>query len=228
MRRLIPLLLTLAFVLPGCSKRDGATYTGIEAGYIQAGVFTSDNGTAMNIVGNEGKFDITSGRRVLVQYETRPTSGSGRIDIDLLTLWETLILLPGPAGTLPDSPEGSPMQVSDAWFGGQYLNVLATFEGKDPSLHGFGARFTADENGIVLRLSHDASQETDPAGQLLGIFLTIPVNEPIRVYEQAVQSQGKKTPYPVSVLLQWTARTMEGDPLTLYEQKGSYTPPSTN
>ena len=30
------------------------------------------------------------------------------------------------------------------------------------------------------------------------------------------------------VILQWSARTLEGGPLSLYEKKGSYTPPTSN
>ena len=63
----------------------------------------------------------------------------------------------------------------------------------------------------------------------MNAFLSIPMDEPVLSYEQFALSLGKKqADYPAAVLLQWTAPTLEGGPLTLYERKGSYTPPVSN
>ena len=52
--------------------------------------------------------------------------------------------------------------------------------------------------------------------------------EPVLTYDQTFQAVGKKPVYPAPVLLQWTARTLEGGPLTLLERKGSYQPSSAD
>ena len=224
MKKLIPALLSALVFLAGCHKQDSYTYSGIEAGSIASGVFTSDNGTRMSIVGNEGRFDVTTARRVLVSYETRPITEPARIDIDILGLLDAGILQPGHVDTLPEDPSGSALQVSDAWFSKEYLNILATFDGKDPGKHTFTATYLVDEKGISIRLDHDGAQDTVSGKEPLSIFLCIPMYEPTLSYDQYAQSLGKKPMYPAPVLLQWTARTLEGGPLTLLERKGSYQP----
>ena len=228
MKKLIPALLTALVVLAGCHKQDSYTYSGIEAGSIASGVFTSDNGTRMNVVGNEGKYDVTTARRVLVSYETRPLTDPARTDIDILGLLDAGILQPGHVDTLPEDPSGSPLQVSDAWFSKEYLNILATFDGKDAGKHTFIASYLVDEKGISIRLDHDGTQDTAAGNEPLSIFLCIPMYEPVLSYDQHAQSSGKKPVYPAPVLLQWTARTLEGGPLTLLERKGSYQPSADN
>ena len=224
MKKLIPALLSALVFLAGCHKQDSYTYSGIEAGSIASGVFTSDNGTRMSIIGNEGRFDVTTARRVLVSYETRPVTEPSRIDIDILGLLDAGILQPGHVDTLPEDPSGSALQVSDAWFSKEYLNILATFDGKDPGKHTFTATYLVDEKGISIRLDHDGAQDTVSGKEPLSIFLCIPMYEPTLSYDQYAQSLGKKPMYPAPVLLQWTARTLEGGPLTLLERKGSYQP----
>ena len=224
MKKLIPALLSARVFLAGCHKQDSYTYSGIEAGSIASGVFTSDNGTRMSIIGNEGRFDVTTARRVLVSYETRPVTEPSRIDIDILGLLDAGILQPGHVDTLPEDPSGSALQVSDAWFSKEYLNILATFDGKDPGKHTFTATYLVDEKGISIRLDHDGAQDTVSGKEPLSIFLCIPMYEPTLSYDQYAQSLGKKPMYPAPVLLQWTARTLEGGPLTLLERKGSYQP----
>ena len=201
-------------------------YSGIEAGTIASGIFTSDGGTKMTVVGNDRKYDVMTARRVLVSYETRPITDPAHIDIDILGLLDAGILQPGHVDTLPMDPTGSPLQVSDAWFSKEYLNILATFDGKDAGKHTFTATYLVDEKGISIRLDHDGTQDTVSGKEPLSIFLCIPMYEPVLSYDQYAQSSGKKPVYPAPVLLQWTARVTESGPLSVYERKGSYSPPT--
>ena len=225
MRKLLFALLLPMLLLCGCNKQDSVTYTGLEAGTIENGVFISDSFTRMNIVGNEGKFDVHTNRRVLVSFQTRPMTDSNRIDIDLLGLWESTSLAPVPAESLPGGPDGSPLQVSDAWFAAGYLNILASYTAHDESLHTLDAVYSASESAIVIRLRHDGTQDTAKGDKVVDLFLCIPMDEPIASYDQQGISSGKKQgSYPASVLLQWTSYTQEGGPLTLFEREGSFTP----
>ena len=60
------------------------------------------------------------------------------------------------------------------------------------------------------------------------VFLCIPMYEPALSFDQYAQSTGQKPARPIPVLLQWTARTLEGGPLTLQERKGKYQPSVSN
>jgi len=226
MKKLMTALAGTLLLLCACNKKDSVTYSGLEAGFLQSSLFTTDNGVKMNIVGNDLKLDVTSARRVLVSYETHPVTDAGRIDIDLLGLWEAGILTPASAGALGDVPDGDPVQVTDAWFNGGYLNVLASYEGKDPSKHKLSAVYMADENGIIIRLRHADIEASDDGTQVENVFLSIPMDEPVLSFDQSNQAVGKKPAYPVSVLFQWTWYTLESGPLMLYEKKGSFTPES--
>ena len=227
MKRLIPLLLAGTLLFPACNKQDYVIYSGMEAGTMDAGVFTSDNNKTMNVVGNEGNYDIRTSRRVLISYETHQVTDPNQVDIDLLALLEAGILPADRVTALPEDPDGTALQVSDAWFGADYLNILITFAGEDPAKHAFTADYTADDKGIVFRLHHDGSQEST-GSKALSVFLSIPVYEPVLVYEQCALASGIKAPYPVPVTLQWTARTLDGGPLSVYDRQGSYTPPSAD
>ena len=228
MRKLIPVLLAALFFFAGCHKQDSYTYSGIEAGTLSAGIFTSDNGTQMTVVGNEEKYDVSSSRRVLISYETEPVTDPSRISINLLGLLDAGILQPVHVRSIPADPTGFPLEVSDAWFSDKYLNILATFDGKEPDKHTFGATYTADEKNITFRLDHDDNMDAVTGNTPLSIFLCVPMYEPVLSYEQQAQAAGKKPVYPVPVLLQWTSRTLDGGPLTLIERKGSYLPPHDN
>ena len=228
MKQLILALLPALALLSACHKQESVTYSGIEAGTMSAGVFTSDNGTVMTVVGNEAKYDVSSTRRVLISYKTQPVTDPDHISIDLTGLLDAGILPPARVDILSDDPDGTALQVSDAWFSTDYLNILATFEGKEAPKHDFTATYTADEKGIVVRIHHDGSEDTAAAGTVLSCFLSIPVYEPMLSYEQCALAVGIKAPYPAPVTLQWTSTTLDGGPLTLYERKGSYTPPASN
>ena len=228
MKRLILALLPALALLCGCNKQDSSTYSGIEAGTLGGGVFTSDNGTKMTVVGNDGKFDVSSTRRVLISYETHPIAADGHIDIDLLNLLDAGILLPTHARSLPPDPTGSPLEISDAWFSDEYLNILATFDGKVPAKHTFGAPYTVSEKNLTFRLDHDDNLDSVSGNTPLSIFLCIPMYEPAQSYDQYAQSQSQKPVYPIPIILQWTARVLDGGPLTLFERKGSYLPPSVD
>ena len=228
MKRLLLFVLTPLLLLAGCNKQDSITYSGFEAGTIGSGVFLSDNGTKMTVVGNEDHYDVSSTRRVLISYETHPVTDPNHIDIDLQWLLDAGILPAESVEALPEDPDGSPFQVTDAWFSAEYLNILVTFAGEDPLKHAFSARYKADENGVVFRLSHDDSQEPATGDKVLSMFLSIPVSEPVLAYEQSALAVGNKKPYPAPVTLQWTARTLEGGPLALYDRQGSYSPPAND
>ena len=228
MKRLILVLCSVLVLAAGCKKQDSYTYSGIEAGTLGGGVFTSDNGTKMAVAGNKGKYDVTSTRRVLISYQTQPFTDPAHISIDLLGLLDAGILQPEHARSLPADPSGSPLEITDAWFSSEYLNILATFEGKDPEKHTFSAAYTADEKGLTLRIGHDGSQDETTGTKPLSIFLCVPMYEPVLSLDQAAQAAEQKPVRPVPVLLQWTSYTMEGGPLTLLEKKGSYLPPSAD
>ena len=228
MKKLILALLPVLALLGGCNKQDSYLYSGIEAGTLGGGVFTSDNGTKMTVVGNEEKFDITSTRRVLISYQTHPITDPVHIDIDVHGLLDAGILEPEHARSLPEDPSGSPCQVTDAWFSNEYLNLLVGFTGKEPDKHTFSSAYTVDENSITSRLSHDGSQDTAAGNETMTVFLCIPMYEPALSFDQYAQSTGQKPARPIPVLLQWTARTLEGGPLALQERKGKYQPPVSN
>ena len=227
MKRFLLTVLTPLLLLAGCNKQDAITYSGIEAGTIGGGVFLSDYGTTMTIVGNEEKYDVSTTRRVLINYQTHPVKDSGNLEIDLLGLMDAGVLPPQSVDALPENPDGSPFEVTDAWFSGEYLNILVAFKGVASAKHSFSACSKTDETGIVIRLTHDGSQDpVTAASQSLSLFLSVPVSGPALAYEQCALAAGIKNPYPAPVTLQWTASVLEPGPITVYERKGSYTPPS--
>ena len=227
MKRLIPYLLLAGLTLvAACNRKDSVTYSGMEAGIMDAGVFTSDSQTKMTVVGNEENFDVRSARRVLIYYETRPVTDSDHIDIDLLGLLDAAIVLPDAVESLPDDPDGSPIQVTDAWFSAQYLNILLFFPGDDAAKHSLTSSYVTGEDGISVRLHHDASTDTEDGDKIVSAFLSIPMHDLQQSYEAYARSQGQKqASYPMIVTLQWTARVAEAGPWAIYERKGSYTPP---
>ena len=229
MKRLIlPILLPiLLFLLPACSDGNYVIYTGMEAGMMDSGVFTSDENTKLNVVGNEGNYDVRSPRRVLISYETHQITDPNQIDIDLKGLVDAAIVLPDPVETIPEDPDGSAIQVTDAWFGGGYLNILISFPGADASKHTITSSFNTGEDGVTVRLHHDASTDTATGNKAISAFLSIPVYDLQASYEAYARSIGQqKAIYPMPVILQWSARTMEGGPMSVYERKGSWSPPA--
>ena len=229
MKKLIFTLLLPLLLLSGCNKQDSVTYTGLEAGTMDSGVFTSDNWTKMTVVGNEGNYDVRSARRVLISYQTLPAAASDRIDIDILGLLDAAIVLPDEVAVLPDDPDGSPVQVTDAWFSVQYLNILISFPGTDASKHAITSSFTVSERGVFVRLHHDAATDTASGDKVISAFLSVPLSDLQQAYEAFARSQGKKIgDYPMPVILQWTARTLEGGPLSVYERKGSWSPAASD
>ena len=227
MKRLIPyLLLAGLFLVPSCNKQDSVTYSGMEAGTMDSGVFTSDSSTKMTVVGNEGNFDVRSARRVLISFVTHPVTDPAHIDIDLTGLMDAAIVLPDPVESLPEDPDGSPLQVTDAWFSVQYLNILVSFPGVDASKHALTSSFTTGEDGVTVRLHHDASTDTASGDKVISAFLSVPIHDLQQSYEAHALSIGlKQAVYPMPVTLQWSARVTENGPLAIYERKGSYNPP---
>jgi len=226
MKRLIPFLFLAGLLLmTACSKGNYVTYSGVEAGTMDAGVFTSDSNKKMTVVGNEGNYDVRSARRVLIKFETHPITTDGHIEIDILGLLDAAIIFPDAVESLPEDPDGSSIQVTDAWFSTGYLNILISFPGTDETLHTITSVFTTDDNGVTVRLSHDASTDTPTGDKVISAFLSVPIYGLRESYEAYAHAKGiKEVEYPMPVILQWSAQTLEGGPLSIYERKGSYTP----
>ena len=226
MKRLIRyILLPGLLLLSACNLTNTVTYTGVEAGTMDSGVFTSDSNTKMTVVENKGNYDVRTARRVLVTYETLPVTDPDRIEIDLQGLMDAAIVLPDAVESLPDDPDGSPIQVTDAWFGANYLNIIISFPGADASKHAVTSSFVTGDDGVFVRLHHDATTDTAAGNKVISAFLSIPVNDLQASYETYALSIGQKQAfYPMPVILQWSARTMEGGPLAVYERKGSWSP----
>ena len=226
MKRLIRyILLPGLLLLSACNLTNTVTYTGVEAGTMDSGVFTSDSNTKMTVVENKGNYDVRTARRVLVTYETLPVTDPDRIEIDLQGLMDAAIVLPDTVQSLPDDPDGSPIQVTDAWFGANYLNIIISFPGADASKHAVTSSFVTGDDGVFVRLHHDATTDTSSGNKVISAFLSIPVNDLQASYEAYALSIGQKQAfYPMPVILQWSARTMEGGPLAVYERKGSWSP----
>ena len=230
MKKYLLLILACLMALAGCNKNEPPVFSGLEAGTLAGGVFTSDSGTKMTVVDSGKDVDIATSRRVLISYETQSLSDSDHIEIKLLNLWDADIVVPRSVQTLDDKPEGDPVQVTDAWFSAGYLNVLASYEGKDSAKHLQTAFYRVDDKNMVIRLLHDSEETVAAASNAqLNVFISIPMDEPVLSYEQYALSVGKKqATYPAPVLLQWTARVVDGGPLTIYEREGSYSPPASS
>ena len=226
MKRLIRhILFPGLLLLSACNLTNSVVYTGMEAGTMDSGVFTSDSNTKMTVVENKGNFDVRTARRVIVTYETLPVTDPDRIEIDLQGLMDAAIILPDAVESLPDAPDGSPIQVTDAWFCADYLNILLSFPGVDASKHALTASAMTDDDGVKVRLHHDATTDTSAGNKVISAFLSIPVHDLQDSYKAYALSIGQKQAiYPMPVILQWSARTMEGGPLAVYERKGSWSP----
>lgn len=223
----ITALAAVFLLLAGCTDKDSVTYSGREAGNIQSGIFTTDNGVKMNIVGNDGKYDVNTERRVLVDYTTRPGADSKHIDIDISGLWDAQTVSILSMSALSKDMVDSPIRISDAWFNAGYLNLLASIQAKDVSKHMIVAAYDISANGITFRLYHEGTVEQSDTVQ--DIFACVPMNEITTSYEHYCESLGKKAVFPVPVLLQWTWYALdEKGPLMLYERKGTFNPAASN
>ena len=233
MKRLINIICALAAVflmLAGCTKKDSVTYSGLEAGKIGSGIFTTDNGVEMKVVGNDGKYDVTTERRVLVDYTTRPGLEAKPVDIDVNVLWDALMVPTCSSDLLPKETSDAPIRISSAWFNAGYLNILASIESKDVSRHLVLAAHTVTAEGITIRLYHDATIEQSAASRTVrDIFACVPMDGITVTYEHCCQAVGKKPLSSIPVLLQWTWYALdEKGPVTLYERKVTYNPSASN
>ena len=227
MRKLLSALSAI-LLLAGCTPTNSVTYTGLEAGTIGSSVFTTDNGAKMNVVGNDGKYDVSTSRRVLVNYESRPVTNPDVLDIDVLGLWDAYIVTPASASLVPEDAVDTPVKITDAWFNAGYLNILATVAGKNPDGHVFSAAYTASTEKITLRLYHDGTADAS-SNSTQSFFISIRMDDPVTSYGHNWQAEGKEPVYPAPILLQWTWYALdESGPVTLYERNGTYTPPSAN
>ncbi len=223
----ISALAAVFLLLAGCTDKDSVTYSGREAGNIQSGIFTTDNGVKMNVVGNDGKYDINTERRVLVDYKTRPGADSKHIDIDISGLWDAQTVSILSMSAISKDMVDSPIRISDAWFNAGYLNLLASIQAKDVSKHMIVAAYDISASGITFRLYHEGTVEQSDTVQ--DIFACVPMTEVTTSYEHYCESLGKKAVFPVPVLLQWTWYALdEKGPLMLYERKGTFNPAASN
>ena len=223
MRKLLTAL-SAALLLAGCDLTNSVTYTGLEAGTIGSSVFTTDDGVKMNVVGNDGKYDGSTSRRVLVNYESHPVTTPDVLDIDVLGLWDAYVVSPTSASLVPEDAVDTPVRITDAWFNAGYLNILATVAGKEKDGHVFSVAYTATTERITLRLYHDGTADTS-GNSTQSFFISVRMDDPVVSYEQNWLAVGKEPVYPAPVLLQWTWYALdESGPVTLYERNGSYTP----
>ena len=228
MRKLMSVL-SAVLLLAGCDLTNSVTYTGLEAGTIGSSVFTSDDGVKMNVVGNDGKYDVSTYRRVLVDYESLPVTNPDVLDIDILGLWDAYIVTPTSASLVPENAVDTPVKITDAWFNAGYLNILATVAGKDMDGHAFSVAYTATTEKITLRLYHDGTADTSGNKNTQSFFISVRMDDPVVSYEQNWLAVGKEPVYPAPVLLQWTWYALdESGPVTLYERNGSYSPPTAD
>lgn len=221
MKRTVYLLLFLGIlaVAAGCNRQESVFYSGVESGWLNSGLFKSDSGVPMTVVGNEGNLDVTTARRVLLQYQTHSLMSSGKVDIDVLGIWDAGIIDPEPAVTLPDTPSGSPLQVTDAWFSANYLNILASYPCENPSGHSTSVSYSVDTRAITIQLRHEGST----GSKSNDVFLSIPMEASVNAYRER---QGALANFPVDVLLQWSWYESKDGPLKLYGRTGSYKPES--
>ena len=217
---LVPLLLT------GCRKDGFLSYTGRETGYIQDGVFTTDEGVKLVVEGNGRNYDIRSGRRVLVGYQITAIGTNGSYTIDLQELLETVTVVPVPASESIGLVTDDPVLVDEAWFSGGYLNMTVSYGGKDASLHSFPMTYETDGKQTVLRLYHDARESVTANTDGLQTCLCYPMAQVATAYAAAMADRPKANTSAIPVLLRW--RWYENNdasrPAILFEKEGSFLP----
>ena len=218
MKRMV-FLTVLSLLLAGCSKQQPTQFSGIEAGLLKAGVFTTDNGTTMHIDGNEGGYDLLTARRVLVSYQTHPIADPSDVTIDLLGLWDAVMPEPVPEEGVEQEPD-APVHITEDWFNAGYLNILATHAG-DPV---FTASYFVNGGGITLRLRRDGM----PGEDSVSTFLSIPMTDAVVAYDRFRTSMGREDlegEIPVTLVWSWYRQTTDGpsQEVILYEKKGSFT-----
>lgn len=222
--RLVLLLVALLPLLSGCNKQDLNYFTGFEAGVIDAGRFTSDNGISMKIERNQERFDIQTPRRVLLSYETTSFEEHAGITVAPLDILDAVVTPPVPEADIPEDAEDTPTTIANAWFSGGYINILASVDASDAALHTFTLAFTVNANETVLRLRHDSTDDTTTAKKARNVFLSFPMNDVVQAFDLFRISLGMEILSPVPVLFQWTGYEQKGGPAVLIQKEGSFTP----
>lgn len=224
-KSLLPVLAAAALAI-GCNKQDSISFSGVESGVVRSGVFTTDNGTEMAIDGNEGGYDIQTGRRVMVSYEAHPAATSSEVVIDLRQLWDACIAEPVPADDASEEPVDTPVRISQAWFNGGYLNLYVDYFGTDPHLHAFSASYRVRGDGITVRLYHDGAAEADTRESMQDAFICIPMAGAVQTLDLQRSALGQDLSAAIPVLLQWTWYQEEDGKLSeqasLFEKEGSF------
>ena len=220
MKKLLPLLVAVLLLPWACRKQDSPVFTGAESGQMKGGVFTNDTGVSMTIDGNEEGYDIRTPRRVLATYRMHPLRNPGGVVIDV-------VFEPDPAGALPEEAAGRPVLVTDAWFSGGYLNILA---GAADGEHGFSAAYSVEARGIILRLLDEGSPRQTDRETALGLFLSIPMAGALQAYDLLLASLGQDIGTAVPVFFQWTGYRQDGeqtaDEPVLFQKEGTFRPSS--
>ena len=222
--RLVLLLVALLPLFSGCNKQDLNYFTGFEAGVIDAGRFTSDNGISMKIEQNQERFDIQTPRRVLLSYETTSFEEHAGISVAPLDILDAVVTPPVPETDIPEAAEDTPTTISNAWFSGGYMNILASVEASDAALHTFSLAFAVNANETVLRLRHDSSNDSSTAKKARNVFLSFPMNDVVQAFDLFRISLGMEILSPVPVLFQWTGYEQKDGPAVLIQKEGSFTP----
>ena len=215
MRRLLPVLLGLLLLSAACTKEDGLRYSGLEMGQLCKGIFTTDRQIALSVTGNPSGYDLQSDRRIMARYQA--FSDKGETTISLLELWETVTVLPAPAGDAPGLVTDDPVSMEDAWFSGGYLNLGLRFKGNDPDLHHFSLAFSNEQGKMLLRLFHD-NRENVRTDDNRHAYLCLPL-------ETVTEAFRKETPDAklVPIVLSWMGYNAEGT-ADLLRQEGNYRP----
>ena len=221
MRRVLLSILTLSLLLLGCRKDGFIPYTGQEMGQIQNGAILTDDGVRLVIGGNPENYDIRTDRRVLVLYQTTAIGTDGSFTIDLKELRETTITDPVPASEPVGLVSDDPVQISNAWFSGGYLNLAVAYSGTDPALHAFPMTFENDGKRTILRLYHDSRETVPPDTEQKQACLCFPM-EAVAAAFPAPSEKSETAVIPILLQWRWYEDNNPSSQTVLYEKEGSY------
>ena len=219
MRKVLSAILTLSLLLTGCRKDDFVAYSGMEMGQVQNGTILTDEGLTLIVGGNPGNYDVRTGRRVLIRYQTTAIGDDGSYTVDLQELWETAVSDPVPASDPIGLVSDDPVQITEAWFSGGYLNLMVAYAYTDPALHAFPLSFENDGKRAVLHLYHDA-RETVPSGtELKQACLCFPMEAIAATFPS---DKSKTTVIPVLLQWRWYEDNDPSRQTVLFGKEGSY------
>lgn len=163
MKRIIVTLTLAAICLISCKKNgeDYYVFNGAEMGTIENSVFTTDRGVKMNIVNYPEGSDISSKRRVMLYFVLTTNGQNTSYDIDILNIYDTVILEPEVSENAEDSPQMDAMNIGQSWFSGGYLNLytLCYTDSEKETEQKFYAYYTIKESLASIALRRDGNGE---------------------------------------------------------------------